>query len=103
MNATLTYIVAKGMIYAVKDVAAAGDCALLALRGLNQVDCQQMYAIVGDQSNLHYEVYLGHVMTPCFWVGTVFFLWTSIAFGIKICIHYFNEFQEKTKDNKRDK
>jgi hypothetical protein len=64
MNATLTYIVAKGMIYAVKDVAAVGDCALLALRGLNQVDCQQMYAIVGDQSNLHYEVYLGHVMTP---------------------------------------
>lgn len=118
MNMTLTYVDAEGMVYAVKDVAAAGDCAVLALlqnpmfpsafsscdelrrfivsfvRGPNQVDCKQIYAIVGDRSHLHFDVYLGHVMMPRFWVGTVFFLWTSIAFGIKIRSHYFNEFRE---------
>jgi hypothetical protein len=31
MNMTLTYIDAKGMVDAVKDIAAAGDCAVLAL------------------------------------------------------------------------
>jgi hypothetical protein len=118
MNTTLTYVDAEGMVYAVKDVAAAGDCAVLVLlqnpmfpsafsscdelrrfivsfvRGPNQVDCKQIYAIVGDRSHLHFDIYLGHAMMPCFWVGTVFFLWTSIAFGIKICSHYFNEFRE---------
>jgi hypothetical protein len=126
LNVTLTYIDANGMIYAVKDVAAVGDCALLALlqspmfpsacsscdelsrvtvlfvRGPNLVDCQKMYANVGDQSNLHFEVYLGHVMMPCFWVGTVFFLWTSITFGIKICSHYFNEFREPKVESTGD-
>jgi hypothetical protein len=69
MNMTLTYVDAEGMVYAVKDVAATGDCAVLALlqnpmfpsacnelrrfivsfaRGPNQVDCKQIYAIVGD-------------------------------------------------------
>jgi hypothetical protein len=72
MNTTLTYVDAEGMVYAVKDIAAAGDCAVLALiqnpmfpsacsscdelrrfivsfvRGLNQVDCKQIYAIAGD-------------------------------------------------------
>jgi len=120
MNATSNMIFtdAKGVIYAIRDVAGAGDCALLALlrspnfraplsssdelrrfvvsfvRGPGQFDCSQVYAIVGDRSHLHIEVYLDNVLMPRFWIGTIFFIWTLIALGIRIRSHYFNEFRE---------
>jgi hypothetical protein len=109
---------AIGKNYAVKDVSTAGDCALLSLmgnpnfqaslstanelrravvtfaRGVKQQDCITVYSLVGDRSNMNFEVYLENVMQAGFWVGTIFFIWISMAFGVTICSHFFNEFRE---------
>jgi hypothetical protein len=50
--------------------------------------------IVGDRTNSPFEVYLDYVLRPRFWVGTTFFLWTSVALGVKIRSHFFNEIRE---------
>jgi hypothetical protein len=105
---TYTFFDCAGMHYYVEDVPSAGDCALLALlmnpefnapcaspdelrrlivthaQGPACQDCSQMFAIVGDRTNFTFEVYLDNVLRPRFWVGTIFFLWTSVALGVKI-------------------
>jgi hypothetical protein len=105
---TYTFFDCAGMHYYVEDVPGAGDCALLALlmspefnapcaspdelrrlivthaQGPARQDCSQMFAIVGDRTNSTFEVYLDNVLTPRFWVSTIFFLWTSVALGVKI-------------------
>lgn len=115
---TYTFVDRAGSNYYVKDVPGAGDCALLALmlnpnlnapcgspdelrrlivnnvRGTNRATCCQIYTIVGDRTNYPFEVYLDYVLRPRFWVGTTFFLWTTIALGVKIRSHFFNEFRE---------
>ncbi len=96
------FVDAIGKNYAVKDVSAAGDSALLSLmgnpnfqaplstanelrravvtfaRGVKQQDCITVYSLVGDRSNMSFEVYLENVMRAGFWVGTIFFIWTSM-------------------------
>ncbi len=85
-----------------QDVSTAGDCALLSLmgnpnfqaplstanelrravvtfaRGVKQQDCITVYSMVGNRSNMSFEVYLENVMRAGFWVGTIFFIWTSM-------------------------
>ena len=63
-------------------------------RGVKQQDCITVYSLVGNRSNMSFEVYLENVMRAGFWVGTIFFIWTSMAFGVTIRSHFFNEFRE---------
>ena len=101
-----------------KDTFAAGDCALLSLlsnprfaapvssstelrraivsfaRGESRQECFNTYALIGERANMHFEFYLDHVLRPGFWVGTIFYIWTSLAYGCDIRSHFFNEFRE---------
>jgi hypothetical protein len=114
------FVDAKGNHYIVKDVSAAGDCALLSLlnnpsfpvpvsdslelrrrivafaQGAHREDCFTVYGMVGDHSNMHFEAYLQYVLQPRYWVGTVFFIWASMAYGCDIRTHFFNEFHSPT-------
>jgi hypothetical protein len=108
----------EGRHYLVKDTFAAGDCALLSLlsnprfaapvssstelrraivsfaRGESRQECFNTYALIGERANMHFEFYLDHVLRPGFWVGTIFYIWTSLAYGCDIRSHFFNEFRE---------
>jgi hypothetical protein len=98
----------EGNRFIVRDTCAAGDCALLSFlcnpsfavpvsssaelrraivlfaRGARRDECFTAYTLIGDRSNMHFEVYLGHVLRPGYWVGTAFFVWTSLAYGCNI-------------------
>jgi hypothetical protein len=111
---TYTFIDCAGVQYCVKDVPGAGDCALLALllnpdfkspctspdelrrlvvsyvRGPSRDACSRMFTIVGDRTNFTFELYLESVLRPRFWVGTIFYLWASVALGVNIRSHFFN-------------
>ncbi len=110
------FVDCDGSYYLVKDVPGNGDCALLALmnspnfdapissstelrraivsfaRAAHWKDCAAMFSMVGDHAHMYFESYLHHALQPGFWVGTVFFLWASIAYGVDIRTHFFNEF-----------
>ena len=105
----------KGNRYLVRDVLGAGDCALLALlhnpafhapvsgadelrravvsfaRGESRQDCSEVYSLVGERNGVTFDGYLSQVLQPGFWVGTVFFVWVSMCYGITICSHYFDD------------
>jgi hypothetical protein len=119
---TYTFIDCAGVQYYVKDVPGAGDCALLALllnpdfkspctspdelrrlvisyvRGPSRNACSRMFTIVGDRTNFTFELYLKSALRPRFWVGTIFYLWASVALGVNIHSHFFNEFREPKMD-----
>jgi hypothetical protein len=40
-------------------------------RGVKQQDCITVYSLVGNRSNMSFEVYLENVMRAGFWVGTI--------------------------------
>jgi hypothetical protein len=54
---------------------------VLFAQGAHWEDCYTVYGMIGDHSNIHFESYRQHVMQPRFWVGTVFFIWASMAYG----------------------
>jgi hypothetical protein len=121
-SSSLVYVDAEGDRYLVKDVSAAGDCALLSLlcnpnfraplttsdelrhavvsfaTGVQREDCFTVYSMVGDRTNVHFETYLQHMLRPGFWVGTVFYIWASMAYGCNIRTHFFNEFREPQQE-----
>jgi len=122
----LVFVDANGNHFIVKDVLAAGDCALLAL--LNHPNfnvpvsdclelrraivsfalgpcrdaCFTVYGMVGDRSNMQFDCYLQHVLQPRFWVGTVFFIWASMAYGCDVRSHYFDEFRAPKYESTAD-
>ncbi len=53
-------------------------------RGVHQEEFCTAYALLGDRANMHFDIYLQHVLQPGFWVGTVFYIWTSLAYGYNI-------------------
>jgi len=112
------FVDASGNHYLVRDVAEAGDCALLALlispsfeapvsgadelrraivsfaRGEARDDCSRVFALVGDKSSQTFDGYLNEVLETGFWVGTIAFIWTSMTYGINIVSHFFNEMKQ---------
>jgi hypothetical protein len=112
------FIDAEGKCYMVRDTCASGDCALLSLlcnpsfkapvsssnelrhaivsfaRDAQREECFTAYARLGDWANMHFKTFLQHVLQPGFWVGAVFYIWTSLAYGCNIQSHFFNEFRE---------
>jgi len=113
-DANIIFSDLKGNRYLVRDVPGAGDCALLALlhnpafhapvsgvdelrravvsfaRGESRQDCSEVYSLVGERNGVTFDGYLSQVLQPGFWVGTVFFVWVTMCYGITICSHYFD-------------
>jgi len=56
---------------------------------VKQQDCITAYSLIGDWANMHFEMYSENVMQPGFWVGTIFFIWTSMTFGVIIRSIFF--------------
>jgi hypothetical protein len=52
--------------------------------------CSSAYALVGERITLTFDSYVSQVLQQGFWVGTVFFIWVTICYGIEIRSHYFN-------------
>jgi len=120
------YIDGEGNRYMVRDTLGAGDCALLSLlvnpsfvapvsssnelrravvsfaRGAHREECSTAFALLADRGNTHFEGYLEHVLQPGAWVGTLFYVWTSLAYGCNIRSHFFNEFRETKVESSRD-
>jgi hypothetical protein len=106
------FVDATGNNYLIRDVCAAGDCALLALlmsptfeapvsgadelrraivsfaRGEARDDCSTVFSLIGKNSSMTFDGYLSQVLQPKFWVGTIAFIWTSMAYGIDIVSHF---------------
>ncbi len=104
-----------GNQYLVRDVLGDGDCALLALlhnpvfeapvsgatelrkalvtfaRGESCEDCAKVFALVGEKNETTFDMYLSQMLQLGFRVGTVSFIWATMAYGIDIRSHYFNE------------
>jgi hypothetical protein len=113
-DADFVFSDSKGNRYLVRDVLGAGDCALLALlhnpdfhapvsgpdelrravvtfaRGEFRQCCSTVYSLVGEKNGITFDSYLSQVLQPGFWVGTVFFIWVTMCYGIGVCSHYFN-------------
>jgi len=117
------FVDASGNHYLVRDVAGAGDCALLALlmspsfeapvsgadelrraivafaRGEARDDCSNVFSLVGEKNNDTFDGYLSQVIQKGFWVGTIVFIWTSMAYGINIVSHFFNEMKQPASNS----
>jgi hypothetical protein len=117
------YIDAEGKHYMVRDTLGAGDCALLSLlgypsftapvsssnelrraivsfvRGVHREECFTAFSLVRDWASTHFETYLEHVLQPWVWVGTVIYIWTSLAYGRS---NFFNEFREPKLESTGD-
>ena len=104
---------AKGNYFLVKDVAALGDCAVLSvlchpnfnapLTDVQQLrravvsfarsaaeECSQVYATLKAVGAIPFQAYLEEVLQPRFWVGTEFFVWVTMMYGIDIQVHFLN-------------
>jgi hypothetical protein len=112
------FVDASGNHYLVVDVLGAGDCALLVLllspsieapvsradelrralvtfaRGEAPNNCSNFFSLVGEQCSETFDGYLSQVLQKEFWVGTIAFIWTSMAYGINIVSHFFNDKKE---------
>jgi hypothetical protein len=110
----LIFVDSAGKNYLIRDVLGAGDCALLALlhnpnfhapvsgadglrmaivafaRGERHDQCSSVYSLVGERNTLSFDSYVSQVLQQGFWVGTVFFIWVTMCYGIEIQSHYFN-------------
>jgi hypothetical protein len=97
----------------VKDVAALGDCAILAVlchpnfnmpltdiqelrhavvsfaRGPQTAECRHGYSLLKPATGIPFEAYLDQVLLSRFWVRTEFFAWVMMLYGIDIHVHYF--------------
>jgi len=113
-EADLIFVDSAGKNYLIRDVLGAGDCALLALlhnpnfhapvsgadglrtaivafaRGERHDQCSSVYSLVGERNTLSFDSYVSQVLQQGFWVGTVFFIWVTMCYGIEIRSHYFN-------------
>jgi hypothetical protein len=116
----------EGNPFMLRDTCASGDCVLPLLlcnpnfaapvsssdelrravvifaRGECHEEYYTAYALVGDRNNTHYEVYLDQVLRPGFWVGTVFYIRASLAYGCNIRSHFFNKFREPKVESSLD-
>lgn len=104
---------AEGNYYMVQDVAALGDCAVLAVlchpnfkvplgdvqelrravvsfaQGPGEAECSRVYSLLRSKNADTFHVYVQRVLQPRFWVGTEFFVWVSMLYGVEVKVYYF--------------
>ena len=59
-------------------------------RGEAREDCSTVFSLVGEKSSTTFDGYLSQVLQPGFWLGTIAFIWISMAHGVNIISHFFN-------------
>jgi hypothetical protein len=115
LQSDIVFIDSQGNQYLVRDVLGNGDCALLALlhspgfkapvsgatelrrgivtyaRGEAREDCVKVYALVAERNGTTFDMYLSKMLEQGFWVGTVAFIWATMAYGVDIKTHFFND------------
>jgi len=113
-DSKIVFIDLLGNQYLIRGVLGNGDCALLALlqspgfeapvsgatesrraivryaRGELLEACSEVYALVGESNENMFEMYFSQMLNPGFWVGTVAFIWATMAYNINIKTHFFN-------------
>jgi len=114
-HSEMVYVDSLGKQYLIRDVLGNGDCALLALlhspgfeapvsgatelrrgivsfaRGESREACSRVYALLGERNETTFDMYLTRMLDPGFWVGTVAFVWATMAYGVEIKTHFFND------------
>lgn len=109
--------------YVICDVAALGDCAIIAIlgnpsfkvpltsvqelrrsvvsfaQGVAAQDCKRVYSILKSSTATVFDVYLEQVLQPRFWVGTEFFIWVTMLYGIEIKVHFFSSHKEVSEQS----
>ena len=105
-------------VFVVCDVAGLGDCAVIALlgnpsfkvpltsvqelrravvsfaQGVAAEDCSRVYSILKSKTATVFNLYLEQVLQPGFWVGTEFFVWATMLYGIEIKVHFFTSHKQ---------
>jgi len=114
-HSEMAFVDSIGKQYLIRDVLGNGDCALLALlhspgfeapvsgatelrrgivsfaRGQSREACSRVYALVGEKNETTFNMYLTRKLDPGFWVGTVAFVWATMAYKVEIKTHFFND------------
>ncbi len=113
-NSELYYRDAVGNFFLVKDVAALGDCAVLSVlchpnfhapvtdiqelrravvsfaESAGNQDCAVVYTALKPVNSPPFQLYLQQVLQPRFWVGTEFFVWVTMLYGVEVLVHYLD-------------
>jgi hypothetical protein len=85
---------AEGNHFMVKDIAALGDCAVLALvasfaQGPGETGYSRVYSLLRSMNAEPFQAYIQQVLQPRFWVRTEFFVWISMLYGVEVKVHFF--------------
>ncbi len=113
----------NGNFFIVCDVAALGDCAVLDVlsnpnfkaplctvqelhhavvsfaQGTAAEECSKDYTVLKGLQADTFDVYLQQVLQPRFWVGTEFFVWLTMMYGIEIIVHFFSSHKEVSQES----
>jgi len=115
----------KGKYYIFKDVEALGDCTILAVlchenfrasistphelhwavvsfaQGPGEAACSRVYSILWATNGVPFHRYLQQVLVPRFWVGTEFFVFVSLLYGVEVKVHFFGADTRPTEQSSR--
>jgi len=115
----------EGDYYIFKDVEALGDCAVLALlchenfrapfcdaqelrravvsfaQGPGEAACSRVYSILRATNGVPFHRYLQQVLVPRFWVGTEFFVFVTLLYGVEVKVHFFGADKRPTVQSSR--
>jgi len=113
-NGDTYYRNAEGNFFLTKDVAALGDCAVLAVlchpkfhspftdvqdlwrtvvnfaRTVASEDCATVYSVLRSVAVCPFQVYLEQMLQPRFWVGTEFFVMVTMLYGVEVRVHFLD-------------
>ncbi len=125
LTTDLYFCDAEGNYYIFKNVEALGDCAVLALlchenfrapfcdaqelrravvsfaQGPGEAACSRVYSILRATNGVPFYRYLQQVLVPRFWVGTEFFVFGSLLYGVEVKVHFFGADKRPTVQSSR--
>jgi len=58
-------------------------------QGPEEAECSRVYSLLRSTNAVPFQVYIQQVLQPQFWVGTEFFVWVSMLYGVEVKVHYF--------------
>jgi hypothetical protein len=104
----------RAFFFKTKDVAALGDCAVLAVlchpnfhspltdvqdlwgavvnfaRTVASEDCATVYYVLRSVAVCPFQVYLEQMLQPQFWIGTEFFVMVTMLYGVEVRVHFLD-------------
>jgi len=125
LSTDLFFCDSQGTYYMFKDVEALGDCAILAVlchenfrapvssphelrravvsyaQGPGEAACSRVYSILRATNGVPFHRYLQQVSAPRFWVGTEFFVFVTLLYGVEVKVHFFGGDTRPTEQSSR--